>query len=310
MKAIKSLLIIVMLFIGTISFAQSHNTATGSNCKYAKNRCTNMEGCPQCAACNINDKKEKDAKAEEIKKRNEKIWADAKAKKDAEQKAYQDKIDKEAADKKRKNEQDLADKKASDDLRKRYNEIANKGIVKSDVKGAVSTVELKNIEEFTDKDRKIYGFKLEGKEVAVFPFIEDYNYINRIDKTNYFEVSVFKNIKEYSKENYRYSIIIDHLGINFKIEEFYQFVRTENDENNSVLYLYAPLNSKEYINEIVTLGRSFNNFYDNRESAIAKIDKGWTELGFSTKFYIQNVRRYTVDYNLKILKKDIGWIIN
>jgi hypothetical protein len=104
MKAIKSLLIIVMLFIGTISFAQSHNTATGSNCKYAKNRCTNMEGCPQCAACNINDKKEKDAKAEEIKKRNEKIWADAKAKKDAEQKAYQDKIDKEAADKKRKEE--------------------------------------------------------------------------------------------------------------------------------------------------------------------------------------------------------------
>jgi hypothetical protein len=92
MKAIKSLLIIVMLFIGTISFAQSHNTATGSNCKYAKNRCTNMEGCPQCAACNTDDKKEKEAKVAEVKKRNDKIWADAKIKKDAEQKAYRDKL--------------------------------------------------------------------------------------------------------------------------------------------------------------------------------------------------------------------------
>jgi hypothetical protein len=92
MKTIKTLLIIVTLIISTVSFAQSHNTTVGSTCKYAKNRCTNMEGCPQCAACNINDKKEKDAKAEEIKKRNEKIWADAKAKKDAEQKAYQDKL--------------------------------------------------------------------------------------------------------------------------------------------------------------------------------------------------------------------------
>jgi Skp family chaperone for outer membrane proteins len=249
MKAIKSLLIIVMLFIGTISFAQSHNTATGSNCKYAKNRCTNMEGCPQCAACNINDKKEKDAKAEEIKKRNEKIWADAKAKKDAEQKAYQDKIDKEIADKKRKEEKDLADKKASDDLKKKNNEIVNKGIIKSDVKGKVSNVELKNIEGFTDIDRKVYGFKLEGKQVAVFPFIEDKNFIKRIINTNYFEVSVFKNEGKNNKPNYKYSLIIDHLGKNFKIDDNYQFVITVNDEKNSVVYLYIPLNSKEYINE-------------------------------------------------------------
>jgi len=102
MKTIKILLFLAALFIGTISFAQSHNTTVGSSCKYAKNRCTNMEGCPQCAACNADDKKEKEAKVAEVKKRNEKIWADAKAKKDAEQKAYQDKI---AADeKKRKSE--------------------------------------------------------------------------------------------------------------------------------------------------------------------------------------------------------------
>ena len=92
MKTIKTLLVIVTLLIGTISFAQSHNTTTGSTCKYAKNRCTNMEGCPQCAACDADDKKEKDAKIAEVKKRNEKIWADAKIKKDAEQKAYQDKL--------------------------------------------------------------------------------------------------------------------------------------------------------------------------------------------------------------------------
>jgi len=42
-----------------------------------------------------NDKKEKDAKIAEVKRRNDKIWADAKAKKEADDKAYRDKIDKE-----------------------------------------------------------------------------------------------------------------------------------------------------------------------------------------------------------------------
>jgi hypothetical protein len=87
-----------------VTYAQSHNTAAGSACKYAKNRCTNMEGCPQCAACTSEDKKEKDAKVAEVKKRNDKIWADAKAKKDAEQKAYQDKLDADNAEAKRKSE--------------------------------------------------------------------------------------------------------------------------------------------------------------------------------------------------------------
>ncbi len=104
MKTIKTLLVFVTLVIGTITFAQTHNTTTGSNCKYAKNRCTNMEGCGQCAACDADDKKEKNAKIAEVKKRNDKIWADAKIKKDAEQKAYQDKLAADNAEAKRKAE--------------------------------------------------------------------------------------------------------------------------------------------------------------------------------------------------------------
>ena len=104
MKTIKTLITIVTLLFSTISFAQTHNTTTGSTCKYAKNRCTNMEGCPQCAACDADDKKEKDAKIAEVKKRNDKIWADAKIKKDAEDKAYQDKIAADNAEAKRKAE--------------------------------------------------------------------------------------------------------------------------------------------------------------------------------------------------------------
>lgn len=93
MKIIKSFLLVICLFVGFVTYAQSHNTTAGSACKYAKNRCTNMEGCPQCAACSTEYKKEKDAKIAEVKSRNDKIWADAKAKKDADQKAYQAKLD-------------------------------------------------------------------------------------------------------------------------------------------------------------------------------------------------------------------------
>ncbi len=104
MKIIKSFSLIICLFVGVVTYAQSHNTTAGSACKYAKNRCTNMEGCPQCAACTSEDKKEKDAKIAEVKRRNDKIWADAKAKKDAEQKAYQAKLDADNAEAKRKEE--------------------------------------------------------------------------------------------------------------------------------------------------------------------------------------------------------------
>ena len=61
------------------------------NCKLNKKNWQNSEKL-SCPACEANDKKEKEAKEAKVKKRNEKIWAYAKAKKDAEQKAYQDKI--------------------------------------------------------------------------------------------------------------------------------------------------------------------------------------------------------------------------
>lgn len=92
MKSIKSLSLIITLFVGTMSFAQSHNTIIGSACKFAKNRCTNMEGCPVCSACDKDDIKEKEVKQAEITRRNEQMWAEAKAKKEAEQKTYQDKL--------------------------------------------------------------------------------------------------------------------------------------------------------------------------------------------------------------------------
>jgi Skp family chaperone for outer membrane proteins len=300
-------LIILLLLVTKISFAQSHDMRPGSTCKLIKTS-VNTESmiCPACAA---NDKKEKNAKNAEIKRRNDKIWADTKAKKDADDKTYRNKVDKENAEKKRKEEQAIADKKASDELRKKYQEIANKGLVKTDVKGEASSIELKNIEGFEDKNRKVYGFKFEGKEVATFPFIEDVNYVNRIINTNFFEVRVFKKEGKYNNPKYKYSIIIDYLGNKMKIENNYQFVRIGNDEKNSVVYLYGSLNSPEYIKDVVTMGRDFNDFYDNRESAIAKINNGWTSMGFSTKFYIHNVTRYTLDFNLKILKKDTGWII-
>ena len=310
MKIIKSFLLVICLFVGVVSYAQSHNTAAGSACKYAKNRCTNMEGCPQCAACNLDDKKEKDAKVAEVKKRNDKIWADAKAKKEVEQKAYQDKINKEIADKKRKEEQDLADKKASDELRKKYQEIANKGIVKSEIKGSASTVELKNIEGFIDENRKVYGFKFEGKEVVIFPFIEDYNSVVKIVNTNFFEVKIFRKEGKYNSTTYKYSIIIDHLGNKVEIDGNNKFVRIlQNDIKNSVIHVYTSQSNPEYIDDVISLSLDIYDFYNNRESAIAFIKKPRYSGGIRTKCYIQNVNRYTLNYDLKKLNKETGWII-
>lgn len=308
----KNLIIITFLLLGINSYGQSHNTTTGSACKFAKNRCTNMEGCPQCAACNAEDKKEKDAKAAEVKRRNDKIWADAKAKKDAEDKAYRDKIAKEAAYKKRKEEQAIADKKASDELNKKYQEIANKGIVKSDVKGKDTIIELKDVKEFWDTDRKIYGFKLEGKEVATFPFIEDQTFIYRINHTNFFEVRIFKNEGKYNNPNYKYSVIIDHLGNRLKIDNNDQFINITDDTENKVIYLYVPLNTPEFITDNISVADAHynaNGLFNNRESAIARANKSREGWGMFTKKYLQNVTQYTVDYNLNTLKKDKGWII-
>jgi len=310
MKIIKSFSLIICLFVGVVTYAQSHNTTAGSACKYAKNRCTNMEGCPQCAACNLEDKKEKDAKVAEVKKRNDKIWADAKAKKDAVQKAYQDKINKQAADKKRKEEQDLADKKASDKLRKKYQDIANKGIVKSEIKGTASTLELKNIEAFEDDNRKVYGFKFEGKEVAVFPFLEDFNSIVKILNTNFFEVKIFKNEGKYNSLIYKYSIIIDYLGNKIEIDGNSKFVRIlQNDIKNSVIHAYTSQSNPEYIADIVSLSLDIYSFYNNSESAIAFIKKPRYSGGIRSKYYIQNVNRFTLNYDLKKLNKETGWII-
>ncbi len=94
------IILTLLLLVNTIGFAQSHDMSAGSTCKLIKTSVnTESHICPACAA---NDKKEKDAKIAEVKKRNDKIWADAKIKKDAEQKAYQDKLAAEAFEKKQK----------------------------------------------------------------------------------------------------------------------------------------------------------------------------------------------------------------
>ncbi|WP_034917643.1 hypothetical protein [Gillisia sp. CAL575] len=310
MKSIKALSMMIILLVGPMAFAQSHNITAGSACKYAKNRCTNMEGCPQCATCTTEDKKEKEAKVAEVQKRNEKIWAEAAAKKEAEQKAYEAKLASEATENKRKEEQALADKKASDELRDKYQDIANKGIVKSDIKGSRSTLELKNIEGFEDSNRKVYGFKLEGKEVAVFPFIEDFNSIVKILNTNFFEVKVLKKEGNYNNSVYKYSIIIDHLGNKVEIDGNNKFVRIlQNDIKNSVIHAYTSNSSSKYIGDIISLSANFYDFYNNNEAAIAYIKKPRYSGGIRTKCSIQNVNRYTLNYDLQKLNKETGWII-
>ncbi|WP_339660810.1 hypothetical protein [uncultured Polaribacter sp.] len=88
------IILTLLLLVNTIAFAQEHNMGAAFNCKLKKGN-FNTESYP-CPACAANDKKEKDAKNAEIKRRNDKIIADAKAKKETDDKAYRDKL---AADK-------------------------------------------------------------------------------------------------------------------------------------------------------------------------------------------------------------------
>lgn len=310
MKKIRQIVILFFVFFcATKIAAQEHNMGGNFNCKLKKGNFFNMEKHP-CPACEKNDKKEKEAIALEQKRKFDKIWADAKAKKEADDKAYKDKIDKENAEKKRKEKQAIADKKASDELRKKYQEIINKGLVKSDIKGEVSNVELKNIECFKDKDRKVYGFKFEGKEVATFPFIEDYNGIYRIEKTNFFEVRVYKNGDNYSG-TYKYSIIIDHLGNKIEIDGKNKFIKIEKDTKNNVISVYTSNSSPEYVDEVICMQcGGFENFYNNRESVQAAAKRQNQSVGYKTAYYIQYVNRYSLDYNLKIINKEIGWILS
>ncbi len=68
MKKIFTTLSILFVVVAA-STAQSHNLQAGSNCRFAKNRCTGSVDCLHCEACNKKNEEEKKAKKTEDQKR-------------------------------------------------------------------------------------------------------------------------------------------------------------------------------------------------------------------------------------------------
>jgi hypothetical protein len=309
----KKLIISMLLFFAIqTSQAQAHNMGTNYNCKLQKKGYFfNSEKHP-CPACVAKDKKEQDAKIAEDKRRTDVAMAKAKAEREAKENARLEKLRIEQAEAKSIKDKEIADKIASDAMMKKYKEIAEKGMVKSNVKGATTTTDF-NIDKiipFSDKERKIYGFKIDGVEVLTFSFEYKNMYIDRIKGSNLFSVSVYKEV-EHGWERYSHTFLIDYLGKKIEVDGTTNFdYKIIIEQQNNLIYLFKKI-STEATGKIVSRSNGgLDNFHNSRESALADVQSfrkaGWSMTGDEI---VCLDTRYTIDFNGNLLEKLNGYTI-
>lgn len=302
----------LLLFAIQTTQAQAHNMGSNYNCKLQKKGYFfNSEKHP-CPACAAKDKKEKDAKIAEDKRRFAAAQAEAEAKKAASEKVRLEKLRIEAAEAKRIKDKEIADKIANDAMMKKYKEIAEKGKVKSNTKGTTTTTNfsLNKIEPFTDKTRKIYGFKIDGVEVLTFPFeYENVSFTRLANGANYFRVSNYSGVNKYGSPIFLHYFLVNHLGLKLEIDGTKEFDDIDFWENT--IYLIKKTSQPE----IVTSRKCYNPqsggivIYDSRESALAQIETLLIRHGGYAMCYdykICNVEQYKVDLKGKLIEKNVG----
>ncbi len=310
MKTKILLTVIIAMFSIIAVNAQTHDNSKGA-CRLFKSKYSGVEPGASCSACVAKDKKEQEARDTENKRRNDAIIADAKAKQKASENLRLEKLRLEKEEEKRIKDKEIADKIAEDNAIKRYKEIAESGRVKSNVKGDSQEINLTNIECFTDREKKIYGFKINEKEVLTFPFEDDQTYFSRLGKSNYFLVTNHKKIDDDRYSSYCY--IINHLGKKIVINGVSKFDGEKFDtknKNNSNIYLYKNIAEPELIGEYFTWNISNLGLllFDNKESAIAdfksRVRRGG--MGIYRNYYVSYITLYTLDSNCNFLvKKDL-----
>jgi hypothetical protein len=296
--------------------AQSHTFATGW-CKLAKSGGVKGESARlECQACNAKDKKEQTAKLAEDTRRAKVISDKYKADKVASENARLEKLRLEQAKAKRIKDKEIADKIASDAMMKKYKEIAEKGTVKSNAKGTVTTTDfsLNKIEPFFDKARKIYGFKIDNAEVLTLPIEGRDGSIDRLEGTGYFILNVYAQDPDpryYSSDVYSHSFIINYLGEKMKIKgttKFDQRIYPNNDLKT--IELFTTISTDEYDYRPARGNSGLGNFHQSKESAIADIKSnqraGW-DMHCNAKIYYET--RYIVDFNLNLLEESKGYTI-
>lgn len=141
MKKVKILLIVFLTVFSLNIYAQSHNLAPYSTCRYAKKMQGRSEGGSGCAACDALNKKEEAAKKVEDKRRYDAMMAQIAAENEAKKKAW--------AEKQRVNEEESKKARA----REKANEVVvsnNKGSGSSTSSGSASNSSSSSSSENSD----------------------------------------------------------------------------------------------------------------------------------------------------------------
>lgn len=311
-KLLFTTLTLVCMFILQEAKAQAHNFG---QCYLNKNWKPNTEGV-NCPACRNKIDKEKAAVQAEQKKRAEAIWAKGKAEKEAKQKAFeaeQKRKQEEAA--KIKNTKESNDKIFQEDLRKKNKEIAERGEIKSTVKGKkiVTHPEIDKIEVFSDKNRRVYGFKVDGVETKVFPFEGHNALINRIENSNFFQVRVYSKHSKYGWDVYSHSYLVNHLGEKLIIDGIDAF-DCEIEIFENTMFLIKWLETPQIID--ITEQYCYNassgviTIYDSNSSAMSALESFKVRYGGLAMCYnykICNVNQYKVDLSGKLIEKNKGY---
>jgi hypothetical protein len=296
---------------------QEVNAQTAHNfaqCYLNKNWKPNTEGV-NCPACRNKIDKEKSAKQAEQKRRDDAIAAKIKAENEAKEKAFAAEQQRKRDEIAQKKQQEENDKLAQEALRKKSNQIAEQGKIKSAVRGKeiLAHPEIDKIEVFSDKTRRVYGFKVDGIETKVLPF-EGYNtHIERIQKSNLFHVRVYSSHPKYGWDVYSHSYLINHLGKKLIIDGIDKF-DVEIGVFENTIFLIKWLQEPQIIDITVEYcyRQSYGVFtiYDSQSSAISaleslKITYGGLAMCFSYK--VCNVNQYKVDFDGKLLEKNEGY---
>lgn len=302
---------LLMLFCLHNATAQSHKVGQANyNCKLNKKGWFfNSEKHP-CPACQAKEDKEKNAKEAEDKRRmdahNAKVLADKKA----EEARISEKIRLAKEEEQRKKDKEAADIIAREKAIKKYKEIAANGLVKSNAKGQASDIDLSQVKAFEDKNRKVYGFKINDEEVMTFPFDDESMNISRVADSNLFEVNVWgKNNRGYSR--YKYSYLIDYTGKRIIVDGVDRsIVRVSYNKEDKVIYFYKNL-SIEVTDRIVdSLNKGVGNFHKTKESAIADVNLySRAGLCMCDPEWIYFDTRYVLDYNGNLLEKSDGYTV-
>jgi hypothetical protein len=302
------------------ALAQAHTLITG--CKFRKPLpkgwvvAADVSPCP---VCRDNEIKERKAEKAEDNRRHEIRMAKVKA--DEVARLERKRLAEEEA--KRIKDKEAADAIVRDAMMKKYKEIANKGQIKSDVHGGnvTSDLNVENIKPFNDAKRRIYGFQIDGTEVLTFPFENKYTDIRRIERTNYFQVTVAKprESNPYFSE-FSHCYIVNYLGEKMKFEGISTFDYPISVWTNT-LYLYKKLstpeecdNSECYEWESGSGITKEIEIFDTKESASAKLQTmiqrfsgSGVTVTICEKYSYHHVEQYKADLNCKLLEKTEGY---